>query len=210
MKVYPNRFEMMKDLVKPGATLCEIGVFTGEFANQLLRLQPKRLFLIDPFQGVVSSGDADGNNVKEAALPLVYVQLAQQVARVPSITLLRGFSHELLPMFPEGCFDAIYIDGDHSYEGVKRDLGLAWKLVREGGYVCGHDYETNLEKTKNKYDFGVKRAVDEFCRAKDTILSAKAMDGQVSFAIKKESRLNMYIDTSDAKFCYLTAAPPKK
>ena len=199
---YPNRFEMMRALVKPGSTVCEIGVFTGQFANQLLALHLKRLVLIDPFQGQVSSGDADGNNVQEAFLPAVYVQFAQQVGRKPELVLLRGFSHELLPLFPAASFDAIYIDGDHSYDGVKTDLVIANHLVKPGGFICGHDYEMNPAKTKNKYNFGVKQAVDEFCAKHGYRIHAKALDGQVSFAIKKESDMTIksYVDDSGSKF----------
>lgn len=199
---------MIKDLAKPGSSICEIGVFTGDFANQLLTLNPKRLMLVDPFAGQMSSGDADGNNVKEVYLPLVYLQLVQQVSRFPNLVLLRGYSQELLPLLPAGSFDVVYIDGDHSYTGVARDLQIAWHLVREGGYICGHDYEMNPAKTKNKYDFGVKKAVDEFCTQKKVVINAKGMDGQVSFAIKKEhlSRLELYIDTSDPKFYKIAGA----
>ena len=185
MRIYPTRLEMMKDLLRPGSVICEIGVFTGQFAAQLLSLQPSKLFLIDPFQGMVPSGDADGNNVRTVFLPNVYLQLAEKVSKIDNCILLRGFSHELLPLLPQNCLDAIYIDGDHSYEGVKRDLQIAWHLVRTGGYICGHDYEPNLTKTSNQYDFGVKRAVDEFCQEKGLTIFAKGRDGQVSFAIEK-------------------------
>ncbi|MGD8567331.1 MAG: class I SAM-dependent methyltransferase [Gammaproteobacteria bacterium] len=51
-------------------------------------------------------------------------------------------------------FDFIFIDADHSYEGVKRDIQAWWLLVKDGGYLCGHDY--------NHPRIGeVKRAVDE-------------------------------------------------
>jgi hypothetical protein len=185
MILYPTRLEMLEALLSPGANICEIGVFTGSFASELLSLEPKRLFLIDPFQGIVSSGDQDGNNVKHANLPIVYLDMIQHAKSYHNLFVVRGFSWEILPLLPPGVFDCFYIDGDHSYEGVKKDLELCWELVKPGGYVCGHDYETNLQKTKNVYDFGVKRAVDEFCAAKGVSIVAKGMDGQVSFAIKK-------------------------
>ena len=47
----------------------------------------------------------------------------------------------------------------------------------------GHDYEMNMNKAKNSYNFGTKQAVDEFCvNFKQNIIS-KAMDGCVSFCI---------------------------
>lgn len=35
--------------------------------------------------------------------------------------------------------DLLFIDGDHSYEGVKKDYELYSKLVRKGGYIIFHD-----------------------------------------------------------------------
>jgi cephalosporin hydroxylase len=35
--------------------------------------------------------------------------------------------------------DFLFIDGDHSYEGVKRDYELFKDLVRPGGYIAFHD-----------------------------------------------------------------------
>lgn len=36
--------------------------------------------------------------------------------------------------------DLIFIDGDHSYEGIKRDVEKYVPLLREGGYFILHDY----------------------------------------------------------------------
>jgi predicted O-methyltransferase YrrM len=49
--------------------------------------------------------------------------------------------------------DMVFIDADHSLEGVRCDIRIAWNLLCPGGMICGHDYEPNWP--------GVKRAVDE-------------------------------------------------
>lgn len=183
---YDTRLEMLKALVPPNSIICEIGVWKGQFAEQLLSLKPRQLFLVDPFVGKVSSGDEHGNDVEDAYLPVEYLILYQRYRSHPSVTLLRGYSHELLPHFTTQLFDVMYIDGDHSYQGVKTDLALARQLVKRGGLICGHDYEMNPAKTKNNYNFGVKQAVDEFCQQHGLKVCAKGMDGQVSYAIRNE------------------------
>jgi hypothetical protein len=41
--------------------------------------------------------------------------------------------------FPDGFFDFIFLDADHTYAGVSRDL-QAWRAkVRAGGALTGHD-----------------------------------------------------------------------
>ena len=48
----------------------------------------------------------------------------------------------------------------------------------------GHDYEMNMDKANTRYNFGVKRAVDEFCKEHNQEIIAKGNDGCVSFCIK--------------------------
>ena len=187
MRLFETRDEMVKALLSPGMSLVEIGVFEGEFAKVLLETKPARLFLIDPWDGISISGDADGNNVKTVNLETVYYQLLQKYHGDEVVRLVRGRSPAALNAVSSsdsGWVDAVYIDGDHSYEGVRRDLLAANRLVRPGGYIMGHDYSMNMSKAKTQYDFGVKAAVDEFCEGHRYQLYAVAMDGCISYAIK--------------------------
>ena len=36
-------------------------------------------------------------------------------------------------------WDYVYLDGDHSYQGVKRDFSRFWPKLRRGGYLAMHD-----------------------------------------------------------------------
>jgi len=52
-------------------------------------------------------------------------------------------------------FDFVYIDADHTYEGVKADLEAWFPLVKKGGIFGGDDYQ-------NTTCPGVNQAVNEF------------------------------------------------
>ena len=53
------------------------------------------------------------------------------------------------------CLDFIFIDADHSYEGVRADLGRWWPLMKPGGMFSGHEH--------GRYRFkGSTQAIDEF------------------------------------------------
>ena len=39
-----------------------------------------------------------------------------------------------------GSYDLIFIDADHSYEGVRHDTELALPLIAPTGYIVWHDY----------------------------------------------------------------------
>ena len=46
--------------------------------------------------------------------------------------------------------DLLFIDGDHTYEGVKKDWEMYSQLVRSGGLVVFHDVAGNYEDTQVK------------------------------------------------------------
>ena len=43
-------------------------------------------------------------------------------------------------------FDLIFIDGDHSYRGVRKDYELYGPLIRPGGIIAFHDITRTLEE----------------------------------------------------------------
>jgi predicted O-methyltransferase YrrM len=51
--------------------------------------------------------------------------------------------------------DMVFIDGDHRYETVVKDIKKAFELLKPGGLICGHDYDHPNWP-------GVKQAVDEY------------------------------------------------
>ena len=68
-------------------------------------------------------------------------------------TLIIGDSSTNL-LKEEGTFDYIYVDGDHEYQPVVKDLEAAHKKLSTGGVIVCDDYGNPC---------GVKQAVDEFC-----------------------------------------------
>lgn len=54
--------------------------------------------------------------------------------------------------------DMLFIDGDHTYEGVAADWSLYHRLVRPGGLIAFHDSVCRVES------FGVARFLDDLCK----------------------------------------------
>ena len=65
--------------------------------------------------------------------------------RRQKIHLVRANSHnpntfELVKNILDGrIIDFLFIDGDHTYEGAKRDFNIYSSLVKEGGIIAFHD-----------------------------------------------------------------------
>jgi hypothetical protein len=182
--IFETREKMLGSLVKKGSKICEIGIFKGDFSSFLLSLSPLELWLIDPFEGnEVVSGDSDGNHVKTFFPQELMTYVNERFEGDNRVSLVRDRSSPALQLFPDSYFDCIYIDGDHSYEGTLSDLRDAFRKVRSGGIIAGHDLHMNSSKTSANYEFGVKRAVEDFCAETGLSIGYKAMDGCVSFAI---------------------------
>lgn len=128
----------------------EVGVFEGDNALSILRIKSlRKLYLIDPYE---ASPEEYRDYTKE--------QLIQ--ARKKATRRLRDTRVAWkYSVFKEGLIsekvDFVYIDGDHSYESVKNDIRVAEMITKPGGVISGDDYY-------EASDFGVKMAVDEFCR----------------------------------------------
>ena len=68
----------------------------------------------------------------------------------PDVKFLVGDTHlqETLDMVNDYApFDCVFIDGDHSTEGVKMDFEMYSPLVRKGGIVGFHDYNHGPVRT---------------------------------------------------------------
>lgn len=65
--------------------------------------------------------------------------------------LMKAWTHEAAAKIPDGSLDFVYIDADHSEDGVRRDIACWLPKVKESGWVLGHDIDWD----------SVRRAVDE-------------------------------------------------
>jgi hypothetical protein len=189
MVIFETRNELLS-LVPKNGVIAELGVFKGDFSKKIYEIcQPSKLILIDIWSGEKNySGDVDGNfpnNTKEYFTGNQLFEMTQEVVKDFSceVHLIRN-STSIMSNFPNDYFDMIYIDADHSYEGVKKDLQLSFSKIKNGGFIMGHDYGQNMEKTKNVYNFGVKKAVDEFCINNKQQVEYQTLDGCTSFGIK--------------------------
>ena len=72
----------------------------------------------------------------------------------------------------------VFVDGDHSYEGVKRDITAWYPRLRPGGFLCFHDaIHSRINDTGY---FEVNQAVTEAVSSPDFALSTYCSVG--SFA----------------------------
>lgn len=143
----------------------EVGVFRGVLSRYLLRKGVSRLFMVDnwlpadeqPKHYKETRDYCAGLAPDEAA---ANEALARQVAASSGgrAVVVKMPSVEAAHQINDGSMDFVFLDGDHSYEGVRADIAAWLPKVKKGGWLGGHDYANDMPE----YDFsGVKRAVDE-------------------------------------------------
>lgn len=178
-KIISTRNELIQ-LIPKFSIGVEIGVFKGEFSKVLLEgIQPELLYLIDPWEGLIGSGDKDGNNVIQIDGNSYYINnIIPEFLFIPNVKLLRHYS-DVINLFPDSYLDWIYIDGLHEYESIKYDLETSFSKIKYGGYIMGHDY--------NAISFpGVVLAVNEFCTKYGLEIEYLTQDGCPSYLISKK------------------------
>ena len=163
-------------LIEKGSRGVEIGVWKGSTTKKFLERKLEKLVLIDPWSvdPYKERGEEKFNEYIKRYSELVegkteekfqsyydevYREVIQLFGRVPSVNIFRSTSSQWFEENWSGeLFDWVYIDGDHSYEGVLYDLEMSQKIVRKGGLIIGDDYKWVGRGGKP----GVKKAVDEF------------------------------------------------
>lgn len=140
----------------------EIGVATGKTSEYILEKNP-RVFItgVDPF--LTYNDYSSDKNSKAGRIKKNRANVERQLLGNPRYTHKFLFSHEAVKKYADGCFCMIFIDANHKYGYVKRDLELWGPKVKKGGIIAGHDY-IPVEKYNHS---GVKIAVDEYVKEHD-------------------------------------------
>lgn len=151
-----NRQELAKYFADLGFKIgAEIGVCKGHYSKTLCETIPGlTLYGIDNWSN--TSGSHKERNHRDSAYRQTLYNLGPFIDSGQFI-IIRKTSMEALADIADESLDFVFIDADHTYEGVKEDVNGWTPKVRKGGIVSGHDY----------YEFksgrgGIIPAVDEY------------------------------------------------
>lgn len=143
-------YEVMANSLTNNAKIAEIGIMCGRSAvflsEELTKINKCVEFhcvdIVAPSQFIVErQAFIKDNNLNQT---LIYLEMASARAATT---------------FRDEYFDFIFIDADHSYENVIKDIKAWFPKVKSKGIISGHDYYNYY--AHNDYP-GVRQAVDEF------------------------------------------------
>ena len=142
-KRHANRLAMLAKMPKDGV-VAEIGVWNGAFSQAIMEVtSPKSLTLIDPWDLLAGQASDTWTHEKHedaSAMRSMYDSVVARNESNPAVDVRKGFSAEVLETFPDNHFDWVYIDGNHLYDFVRRDVEISFDKVRPGGCIAGDDF----------------------------------------------------------------------
>ena len=140
--------------------VAEVGIGYGTHAKYVLKTTNiDKLFLIDPMryypndmfvEDIMKCTPEEPDNHFNEMHKLIHNELSEWKDRYTWFRV--GSLDVTTDQIADGSLDCVFVDGDHSYDAVKKDLPFWWKKVRPGGKLLGDDYWMNE----------VARAVNEF------------------------------------------------
>jgi cephalosporin hydroxylase len=149
-------YQRLAGEIADGETFVEVGVHSGRsifyLAEQLLRLGKPRVRLI--------AVDAwEGKNFREQILHTIVGNRFNGVTaeEIDMVKILCADGALAARLFADGELAGVFLDADHTYDGMWQHLGAWRRKVKSGGVLAGHDY--------SKADWpGVVEAVDGYFR----------------------------------------------
>lgn len=115
----------------------EIGTYRGASSEMILQLLPEVEVI-----SIAFVNDQPGRQFNNDELSPAEVGALVSAGNRDRFTQLLGDSHKIDPnafVRDHGKMDLVFIDGDHSREGVRQDTDLARKILAPGGAIAWHD-----------------------------------------------------------------------
>lgn len=111
----------------------EVGAAVGYTTEFLLKNCPtlKKITVVDLWEPVPGSSLFDREDMEEL--------FRSKFEGESRIAVLKGVSWEMADKIADESLDFAFIDADHSYYSITRDLKAWYPKVKQGGLFCGHD-----------------------------------------------------------------------
>jgi predicted O-methyltransferase YrrM len=137
-----TRYELLASIIKDKKykRIVEVGIFDAETAS----------YVLGNCKSITEYVFVD-NSLKAIAKQCAKQYKASMVLEYDSV--------EAAKLIDDKTIDLVFIDADHKYDSVRRDIDAWLPKVKKGGIICGHDYDNPAHRE-------VKKAVDEIFSGK--------------------------------------------
>ena len=132
-----KREAMIGDLIIQNSykVLAEIGVYRGRFTKYLFNTKPTKLYLVDPWRKFSADVFPDYKQYGQKDWDDHYLSVKAKYSH-SNVEIIRATSEEAAKQINPASLDLAYIDGNHTYDFVKKDLKL-WAPKVKGDLKIG-------------------------------------------------------------------------
>lgn len=133
--------QLIDENIKPGFTMAEIGCYDGSTTIsyvEKLKQYGGKVHIVDWFYGNVGVTGPHSyiqDDLVYERFKIIFANYTEQMI------IHRGPSHEQILNIPDNSLDLCFIDADHRYDYIYKDIELCIPKVKKGGIICGHDME---------------------------------------------------------------------
>lgn len=194
------------------AVIAEVGVALGEFSKAVLAVcRPRRFLAIDRFDlhqlpalwGIPTSEHFNGLTHGEFYRSRFATEIASG-----QVEVIEGDSAAVISALPDCSVDVFYVDADHTYDGVRRDLDAILPKVKPDGWIVMNDY-IPAEIGFSNATYGVIQATNEFMitHGWEMVYFALAYVMYCDVGLRKaSSAIDKVLPEIDARAAYLATA----
>lgn len=147
----------------------EVGVALGDFSEAVLATKKIAKFVaIDMFdmeRWPETWGGRVGRELNGRNHYSYYEEKFRHYIQDGVMSLMAGDSVKSLQLLPPASQDVIYLDSDHAYEHIKRELAIAKDIIKPGGLLVLNDYI--MYDHMRMVPYGVPQAANEFLLRED-------------------------------------------
>ncbi len=142
--------QLAKSISHDSCRMLEIGSWCGDSTivlGQVARNNNGRLFCVDWWKG---SPETDlANCAQQRDVFEVFWRRMKREGLTDTVVPIRTSSDVAAQVLRQRRFDLVFIDGDHRYEQVRRDIANYGPMLKPGGILCGHDCEGWVQEYDN-------------------------------------------------------------
>jgi len=166
----PFSREDIVQMLPSNLNMAEVGVWKGDFSDNLLKTIPKKLYLIDAWKNMF-----DSNNQTDE-FDIIKKEVYDKFGSNDRVNIIEGDSQESAEHLDDSSMDFIYIDASHRFPNVYEDIKMYATKIKSGGILMGHDW-----LRYPKIGFAVNYSVKKFLEGTDQFLF-KGITNEEKFA----------------------------
>ena len=179
-KISSDKRAYILEQLNKNSKLVEVGVWKGDFSKQIWNISsPSLLVLVDSWtfdekvRGCapqVSGEEPLSQNFFDQAKKDTY----DKFKNIQNVHILDFNSQEASSKYEDNFFDYIYIDAEHTYQAVTKDLEVWYPKLKKNGTLFGDDYywreeDDTLSLHRAYQEFIQKNHIKKWCVFKSQI-----------------------------------------